>query len=194
VAEPRLPSDAELADRLRAGDEAAFRLVLDAWSPAMTRLARSFVSTDDSAEEVVQEAWLGVLKGVGRFEGRAALKTWVFRIVVNIAKGRGIREAGTVPFSSLRSEDEVPVVDASALPEIAALPENALLHREAQRVVSEALASLPERHRVVVTLRDVEGYASEEVSRMLNLSPGNQRVILHRARAMIRARLEFYFA
>lgn len=185
---PRLPSDAELADRLRAGDEAAFRLVLDAWSPSMRRLARSFVSTDDSAEEVVQEAWLGVLRGVGRFEGRSALKTWVFRIVVNIAKGRGVRESGTVPFSSLRSEDEVPAVDSSALPESAAL------HQEARRVVSEAMASLPERHRIVMTLRDMEGYASEEVSRMLNLSPGNQRVILHRARAMIRARLDVYFA
>ena len=108
-----LPPDAELVDRLRAGDEGAFRAVLDAWSPSMLRLARSFVSTGDSAEEVVQEAWLGVIQGIERFEGRSALKTWVFRILVNIAKGRGAKESRTLPFSSLLPEDEGPSVDPS---------------------------------------------------------------------------------
>jgi RNA polymerase sigma-70 factor (ECF subfamily) len=207
---PRLPPDAELADRLRDGDEAAFRLVLDAWSPSMLRLARSFVSTKDSAEEVVQEAWLGVIQGIDRFEGRAALKTWVLRILVNIAKGRGATESRTLPFSSLLREDEGPAVDRSRFrsasdpypghwnpgrkPQAWALPESEALHGEVRRVVGEALAALPDRHRIVVTLRDVEGYASDEVCRLLNISPGHQRVILHRARAQVRARLETYFA
>jgi RNA polymerase sigma-70 factor (ECF subfamily) len=205
-----LPPDAELVDRLRTGDEAAFRLVLDAWSPSMVRLARSFVSTGDSAEEVVQEAWLGLIQGIDRFEGRSALKTWVFRILVNIAKGRGIKEARTLPFSSLLPEDEGPSVDPSRFrpasdsypghwnsdqkPQTWALPESQALQQEVRRVVAEALATLPDRHRVVVTLRDVEGYASDEVCHLLNISPGNQRVILHRARAAVRTRLESYFA
>lgn len=206
----RLPPDAELVERLRVGDEAAFRLVLDAWSPSMLRLARSFVSTGDSAEEVVQESWLGVIQGIGRFEGRSALKTWVFRILVNIAKGRGAKESRTLPFSSLLPEDEGPSVDPSRFrpdtdaypghwnpgqkPRAWALPESEALHGEVRRVVGEALAALPDRHRVVVTLRDVEGYTSDEVCHLLNISPGNQRVILHRARAAVRARLESYFA
>jgi RNA polymerase sigma-70 factor (ECF subfamily) len=205
-----LPPDAELVDRLRAGDEAAFRVVLDAWSPSMLRLARSFVSTGDSAEEVVQDAWLGVIQGIGRFEGRSALKTWVFRILVNIAKGRGVKESRTLPFSSLLPEDEGPSVDPSrfrpsgdAYPghwnpdqkpqSWATPPESEALHAEVRQVVAEALATLPDRHRAVVTLRDVEGYESDEVCHLLNISPGNQRVILHRARAAVRAKLEAYF-
>lgn len=205
-----LPPDAELVDRLRAGDEGAFRVVLDAWSPSMLRLARSFVSTGDSAEEVVQDAWLGVIQGIGRFEGRSALKTWVFRILVNIAKGRGAKESRTLPFSSLLPEDEGPSVDPSrfrpsgeAYPGHwnpgqkpqgwAAPPESEALHAEVRQVVAEALAVLPDRHRAVVTLRDVEGYESDEVCRLLNISPGNQRVILHRARAAVRGKLEAYF-
>ena len=205
------PPDAELVDRLRAGDEDAFRAVLDAWSPSMLRLARSFVSTGDSAQEVVQEAWLGVIQGIGRFEGRSALKTWVFRILVNIAKGRGAAESRTLPFSSLLTEDEGPSVDPSRFPPSgdafaghwnpgrtpqgwAAPPESAALRAEVRQVVAEALAALPDRHRAVVTLRDVEGYESDEVCHLLNLSPGHQRVILHRARAAVRGRLEAYFA
>ena len=206
---PLLPPDAELVDRLRAGDESAFRLVLDAWSPSMLRLARSFVSTGDSAEEVVQEAWLGVIQGIERFEERSALKTWVFRILVNIAKGRGAKESRTLPFSSLLPEDEGPSVDPSRFrpsgdaypghwnpgqrPQGWAAPESEALHAEVRQVVAEALAALPDRHRAVVTLRDVEGYESDEVCRLLNISPGNQRVILHRARAAVRERLEAYF-
>jgi len=206
----RLPPDAELVARLRVGDEAAFRLVLDAWSPSMLRLARSFVSTGDSAEEVVQDAWLGVIQGIDRFESRSSLKTWVFRILVNIAKGRGVKESRTLPFSSLLPEDEEPSVDPSRFrpaadaypghwnpgqkPQAWALPESEALHSEVRRVVGEALAALPDRHRIVVTLRDVEGYTSDEVCHLLNISPGNQRVVLHRARAAVRTRLETYFA
>lgn len=206
----RLPPDAELVERLRAGDEGAFRLVLEAWCPSMLRVARSFVSTGASAEEVVQEARLGVIQGLDGFEGRSSLKTWAFRILVNTAKGRGLKESRVLPFSSLLPEDEGPAVDASRFrqasdpypghwnqgqkPQSWGLPEHAALDGEVRRAVGEALAGLPDRHRIVVTLRDVEGYGSDEVCRMLNISPGNQRVILHRARATVRARLENYFA
>lgn len=208
-AEALLPTDKELAARLRAGDEDAFQLVLDAWSPSMLRLARSFVSTNDSAEEVVQEAWLGVIQGITRFEGRAALKTWVFRILVNTAKSRGVKESRTLPFSSLLPEDEGPSVDPARFrpagdahpghwrpgqgPTPWNLPEAAALDGEVRRIIGQALAELPNRHRIVVTLRDLEGYGSEEVCSMLNISPGNQRVILHRARTAVRTRVERYF-
>ena len=99
---PPLPPDDELVRRLRAGDEAAFVLVLDRWSPGMVRLARSFVSTPDSAAECVQDTWLAVLEGLDRFEGRSALRTWVYRILVNTAKRRGVREGRSVPWSSSR--------------------------------------------------------------------------------------------
>ena len=204
-----LPLDSELAQRLSDGDEAAFRMVLDSWSPSMLRLARSFVSTIDSAEEVVQEAWLGVIKGIDRFEARASLKTWVFQILVNIAKRRGVQESRTVPFSSLLPEDEGSAVDPSRFqkpsdpypghwnpgqkPRAWSLPEDEALRGEVRRVVAEALAAMPDRHRVVVTLRDVEGYGADEVCAILNISLGNQRVILHRARAAVRTRLETYF-
>ncbi|MFI9275729.1 RNA polymerase sigma factor [Kitasatospora sp. NPDC052896] len=206
----RLPSDDALIQRLRDGDETAFQLLLDAWSPSMLRLARSFVSTNESAEEVVQEAWLGVIRGIGGFEGRASLKTWVFRILVNIAKTRGTKESRTLPFSSLLPEDEGPTVDPSRFrsdddqypghwrsgekPKPWTLPESAALNAEVRGVIAAALAALSDRHRIVVTLRDIEGHTSDEVCDMLKISPGNQRVILHRARAVVRARLESYFA
>ena len=205
-----LPPDDELVERLRRGDETAFRAVVDAWSPSMLRLARSFVSTNGSAEEAVQEAWLGVIRGLDGFEGRASLKTWVFRILVNVAKARGVKESRTLPFSSLLPEDEAPAVDPSRFrpaedrypghwlpgqqPQPWTLPENAALDAEVRSVLAAAVGALPDRHRIVVTLRDIEGYTSDEVCEVLDISPGNQRVILHRARAAVRTRLETYFA
>ncbi|MEY9874623.1 RNA polymerase sigma-70 factor (ECF subfamily) [Streptacidiphilus sp. MAP12-33] len=205
-----LPPDDELVERLRGGDETAFGLVLDHWSPSMLRLARSFVSTNATAEEVVQEAWLAVIQGLARFEGRASLRTWVFRILVNTAKTRGAKESRTLPFSSLLPEDEGPTVDPSRFrpsddphsghwnpghrPQPWTLPEDAALNTEVRAVLAEALSALPDRHRIVVTLRDIEGHGSDEVCDMLDISPGNQRVILHRARAAVRARLESYFS
>lgn len=204
-----VPPDEVLVARLRAGDEEAFALVLDAWSARMVRLAMSFVSTRDSAEEVVQETWLAVIRGIDRFEGRSALKTWVYRILVNTAKARGVREHRTVPFTSLLPEDEEPTVDPSRFqsssephpghwtsagkPPPWQTPEGEALRGEARAVITAALADLPARLRTVITLRDVEGYGSEEVCSLLEISPGNQRVLLHRARAAVRARLEEYF-
>lgn len=204
-----LPPDDVLVGNLRKRDEAAFQSMLDAWSPGMLRLARSFVSTNASAEEVVQEAWLAVIRGIDGFEGRAAFKTWVYRILVNTAKKRGIAESRTVPFGSLLGEDEGPSVDpdrfrpagdpypghwkAGQKPQHWSEPETATERAEFARVVAGALAELPDRHRIVLVLRDMEGYSSEEVCGLLDISAGNQRVILHRARAAIRTKLEGFF-
>ena len=201
--------DGELAARLAAGDEGTFARVVDAWSPGMLRLARGFVSTDDSAAEVVQEAWLAVVTGVQRFEGRSALKTWVYRILVNTAKRRGVREGRSVPWSSLLgAEEQGPTVDPARFqppgepwaghwrlpPTPWPLPEQATLDAELHAALEAALADLPVRQRIVITLRDVEGYGAEEVRDILEVSAANQRVLLHRARAYVRGRLEDYFA
>lgn len=204
-----MPPDDELAARLGAGDDAAFALVVDAWSPGLLRLARTFVSTNESAAEVVQEAWLAVIKGIAQFEGRSSLRTWVYRILVNIAKRRGAREHRSVPWSSLPATgDQGPTVDPARFqgpgepfpghwresPAPWPLPEQHTLTAELHAQLAAALATLPHRQRVVITLRDIEGYDSVEVSQILDISAGNQRVLLHRARAVVRRGLEEYFA
>jgi RNA polymerase sigma-70 factor, ECF subfamily len=204
-----LPPDAVLVARLRDRDETAFALMVDAWSGGLLRLARSFVSTNDSAAEVVQETWLAVIQGIARFEGRSSLKTWVYRILVNTAKRRGARESRTVPWSSLPvAEDAGPTVDPSRFrgpgepyeghwrefPAPWPSPEPAALAGEIRSLVSDALARLPERQRIVIMLRDVEGYSSDEVCSILEITAANQRVLLHRARAFVRCELEAYFA
>jgi RNA polymerase sigma-70 factor, ECF subfamily len=205
--QPDLPSDAELAARLRGRDEAAFALVLDAWSGGMTRVARSIVSTHASADEVVQDAWLAVVQAIGTFEARSSLKTWVYRILVNTAKRRAMREGRHVSWSLIPGEDDTPTVDPArfggpgdrfpghwlAFPAPWPSPEQNMLAGEVQAQVMAALAALPERQRVVITLRDVEGYSSDEVCSILEISAANQRVLLHRARAFVRGRLEEYF-
>jgi len=204
------PSDEELTARLRDRDEVAFALLVDAWSSGMLRLARSFVSTDDSAAEVAQETWLAVIEGIATFEGRSSLRTWVYRIVANIAKRRGVRENRSVPWSSLlpTREDEGPTVDPGRFrgagepyaghwrefPARWPSPEQQALAGEVRAQLAAALAQLPDRQRIVITLRDVEGYGSDEVCSILDVSAANQRVLLHRARAFVRGRLEDYFA
>ncbi|MEU3300187.1 sigma-70 family RNA polymerase sigma factor [Streptomyces sp. NPDC006678] len=203
-----LPPDEVLVQRLRDGDEQTFTQVLDTWSSGMLRLAMSFVSTKASAEEAVQDTWLAVIKGISDFEGRSSLKTWVYRILVNTAKARGTKESRTVPFASLLPEEEGPTVDTSRFrasgeqyaghwavgqePRPWHVPEDYVLRGEVREVIAEALDELPPRLRTVVTLRDVAGYGSEEVCSLLEISPGNQRVLLHRARAFLRRKLEEY--
>ncbi|MGW3209561.1 RNA polymerase sigma factor [Streptomyces sp. NPDC001135] len=205
-----LPPDEVLVQRLRDGDEATFALVLDTWSGGMLRLAMSFVSTKASAEEAVQDTWLAVIRGIGGFEGRSSLKTWVYRILVHTAKARGTKESRTVPFASLLPEEEGPTVDAARFrpageryaghwavgqePRHWHIPEDHVLRGEVREVIAEALDELPPRLRTVITLRDVEGYGSEEVCSLLEISPGNQRVLLHRARAVLRRKLENYLS
>ncbi len=205
------PPDAELVQRLCDRDEAAFALLLDAWSAGMLRLARSFVTTNASAEEVLQDTWMAVISGVGSFEGRSSLKTWVYRILVNTAKRRGERESRTVPWSSWApdtAEQDEPTVDPARFqrptqeypghwrefPQAWPAPEAQLLTGEMRTILAAALDELPPRQRIVITLRDVEGYTYDEVCSILAISAGNQRVLLHRARASVRGALEEYFA
>jgi RNA polymerase sigma-70 factor, ECF subfamily len=190
---------------LRDGDEAAFGTLVDAHGPAMRRVALTFVRSAAVADEVVQEAWLGVLRGLDRFEGRSALRTWLFRIVANIARTHAVREARVVPFSALDLEREAeaphdPAVDADRFPGGWVLfpsawssePERVLLSAEARTLIDSTIAGLPSGQRLVITLRDVEGWAADEVCSVLELSETNQRVLLHRARSKVRAALEAY--
>jgi RNA polymerase sigma-70 factor (ECF subfamily) len=200
--------DAELVAALRVGDSDAFASMLDSWSASMLRLARSFVSTHASAEEVVQDTWLAVLKGLDRFEGRSAFKTWVYRILVNTAKKRGLAERRSVPWTSLLPPDEEhgPTVDPARFqgadgaypghwrhsPAAWTSPESSALNLEIRRVITTVLDELPARQRAVLSLRDVGDHTAEEVCEMLQISAANQRVLLHRARAVVRERLAGY--
>jgi RNA polymerase sigma-70 factor (ECF subfamily) len=198
-------TDEELVERLRAGDEAAFMELVDRYGPLMLRIALSHVSSRAVAEEVVQDAWVGVLRGLDRFEGRSSLKTWILRIVANQARTRGERERRSVPVSALTPDDAEPAVDPArfrpfddprypggwTLPP-APLPEERLLADETLERVRAAIARLPARQQEVILLRDVEGWEPEEVGDALGLTPGNQRVLLHRARSKVRNALEDY--
>ena len=204
------PGQAELVAALQAGDEQAFASLVAELGPSMLRVARMYVSTQAVAEEVVQETWLGVVSGIERFEGRSSLKTWIFRILTNRAKTRGEREGRSLPFSSFGADgagdDEGPTVDAdrfygsgrfaghwtSAPSRWSELPESRLVGKETIDVAKEAIEALPETQRAVITLRDVDGWSSEEVRNVLGLSESNQRVLLHRARAKVRTALESY--
>ena len=203
-----LPPDAELVARLRGGDQAAFAALLDSWSPGMLRAARAYVASDEAAEDVVQETWLAIIRGVDRFEGRSSLRTWAYRILVNLARRQGVKDSRTVAWPSLDPEDFGPTVDPGRFqgpgdPEPGhwrrfplAWPsaETEVVSREVRHVIEAALADLPHRQRVVITLRDVDGYGSGEVCSILEISAANQRVLLHRARAAVRGRLEEYYA
>jgi RNA polymerase sigma-70 factor (ECF subfamily) len=206
-----IASDADLAlvEALRRGDETAFMMLVDRYQPSMLRIARMYVSTRAVAEEVVQETWLGVLKGLDTFEGRSSLRTWIFRILTNIAKTRGQREGRTLPFSALERPEGVPepAVDPSrflppdherwpghwaARPE--PWPEERLLATETRAVVDAAIERLPPAQRAVITLRDVDGWSAEETRNALDVTETNQRVLLHRARSKVRQALEDYFS
>jgi RNA polymerase sigma-70 factor (ECF subfamily) len=197
------PADAKLVERLRVGDEQAFMELVLSLSPSLLRVARMFVPTAALAEDVVQETWLAVLKGIDGFEGRSSLKTWIFRILTNTAKTRGERERRSVPFSALDTEQGgfEPAVERSrftgtghwaVLPR--AWPEDRLLAAETLSVIERAIERLPPNQRVVITLRDVEGWSADEVRNALELSETNQRVLLHRARAKVRRALEQYLS
>ncbi len=198
--------DLALLERLRAGDEDAFMELVNALGPAMRRVARMFVSTDAVADEVVQDAWLGVLQGLDRYEGRASLRTWIFKILVNIAKTRGQREGRSVPFAAIAGEDlDEPAFDPSmfnssgeawaghwsTLPfDWRGLPEERTTGRETLRAIGTAIDTLPPMQAEVIRLRDVLGWTSDEVRNALDLTETNQRVLLHRARAKVRRALE----
>jgi RNA polymerase sigma-70 factor, ECF subfamily len=199
--------DAELVARLREGDESAFSELIDRYGATMLHVAQMYVRDRASAEEVVQETWLAVLNGIDRFEGRSSLKTWLFRILTNRAKTRGQRDGRMVPFSALAGagdEADEPSVDPDRFlgPESPhpgawaapprAWPQDALLERETLGVIKMAIERLPEAQREVIRLRDVEGWTPMEVTDALEITDGNQRVLLHRARSKVRAELEEY--
>jgi RNA polymerase sigma-70 factor (ECF subfamily) len=204
-------AQAELLERLRAGDRDAFAELVDAWSPVLLRVALLHVSTRASAEEVVQDTWLAVIGQLDRFEGRSSLKTWVYRILVNAAKQRGTKEGRTLPLSSLPARaDTGPTVDPDRFrgpddpypgdwrvypkPWVMPSPEQAMLAGEIRTEMAAALAGLPDRQRIVITLRDIEGHTTAEVCEILEITPVYQRVLLHRARAFVRGKLEEYFS
>ena len=193
------PEDASLVEGLRAGDEAAFRALMREYGGAMLRVAQMYVSSRAVAEDVVQDAWIGVLRGIDRFEGRSSLKTWLFRIVANTAKTRGVREARSIPFTSLGDDSEGGVDPDRFLGSgerfpghWAVPPEGRVLAAEAMGVIERAIDALPPAQRTVITLRDIQGLSSEEVRNALDLSETNQRVLLHRARSKVRSALEEY--
>jgi len=205
--EGRWRDDPALLAALRKRDADAFGFLVRSLHAPLVRLARLYVPAA-LAEEVVQDTWLAVAQSIGSFEGRAALKTWVYRIMLNKVRTLAKRETRVVPFASVGpSLDVAPSVEPDRLihPDLGAgywpeaparwetRPEEQLLARETMAVVTEAVAKLPDAQREVITLRDVEGWSSQEVCDALGISSVNQRVLLHRARAVVRATLEDYF-
>ena len=189
-------TDANLVALLRAGDEEAISRIVEQWSPTMLRVARSFVDSAQSAEDVVQEAWLGMLSGLARFEGRSSLRTWMFTILVNRARTRGAREARTLPRSPLEDGAEEPArtwFSAATPSQWDITPERAVLSKEILLQLDRAVSALPPRQRQVVTMREMSGMTAEEVCAALGISAANQRVLLHRARAALRTALAGYY-
>ena len=181
--------------------------LLDEYDAPLRRLARDFVATDAVAQEVVQETWLGVVRGLAGFEGRSSLKTWIYAILMNKARTRGVKENRILPFSSATgaTEDDGPWEGVFgperfrttgdfagwwADPPRAWGPDEHVEQAEVLDLVNAAIDALPEQQRIVMSLRDVDGWTSEDVCRLLGISPGNQRVILHRARARVRTALD----
>jgi RNA polymerase sigma-70 factor, ECF subfamily len=197
------PEDLRRVEALRARDESAFASLVAEHGPSMLRLARMFVRDRAVAEEVVQEAWVGVLRGIDRFEGRSSLKTWIFRILTNTAKRRAEREGRTIPFSAIGDDEAAVDPDRflhegrwnghwSTPPSPWDQPEGRLLASELNSLVGQALDTLPPAQATVLAMRDLVGFESEEVCHVLEVSETNQRVLLHRARSKVRRALDDY--
>jgi RNA polymerase sigma-70 factor (ECF subfamily) len=202
--------EATLLAALRRREEGAFEELISRYSSPLLRVAITYIGNRTVAEEVVQETWLGVLNGLDRFEGRSSLKTWIFKILTNIATTRAARERRTVPFSALaarEAEEGEPSVDPDRFlppdhdrwpghwafgPTSRVTPEAGLLGAEVRELVLREVDRLPAAQRAVIALRDIEGWPAEEVCDALEVSEGNQRVLLHRARSKVRAALEDY--
>ena len=183
--------DSELVSRVRAGDEGAFSELAGKYQSSMLSIARGYVPSGAVAEEVVQDAWVGVLRGIDRFECRSSFRTWLFRILVNRAISAGVRERRSVPV-----DDIGPVVDASRFdasgcwqvppePWADRVDDKVIAAKIAARILT-AIDELPLQQKEVLTLRDVQGLSSEEVCAILDISNVNQRVLLHRGRSKLR--------
>jgi RNA polymerase sigma-70 factor (ECF subfamily) len=203
---PDFADDQVLARALAARDPDAFGYLLDRYHGPLMRLARQYVSTGAVAEEVVQQTWLAVMQSIDRFEGRASVKTWLFRILVNTARANGVKEHRSIPFSSVAPvDDREPAVEPSRFrrfrhsgqwkqpPDPWPGPEEQALDAEVLAVVSAAIDQLPAAQREVVTLRDVMGWTAPEACAALEVSAGNERVLLHRGRSKVRAAVERYY-
>ena len=206
----REEAEKALIQQLRTGSEPAFIGLVESYNAAMIRVALGFVRDDATAQEVVQDAWLGVLKGLASFEGRSSLKSWIFSIVVNQAKTRGVREARSIPFSSLAAREASgtePAVDPSRFLGQDAQwpghwaqppqswgqdPEEHLLQAEMMGQLSRSIDALPPAQRTVMLLRDVAGHEPESICNTLGITMTNMRVLLHRARSKVRNQLERY--
>ena len=206
------PGDRQLVEALSCGDEAAFVALVDRYHASMVRVATRFVPSSVVAEEVVQETWVGLLRGIEGFGGRSLLKTWLVTILLNQAHRRGAAEHRTVPFSALsaggdRDDGAGPALDpelffppghpdaghwASELADWAPSAEDALLGAEVDALIRASIDALPEGIRLVITLRDLEGWSAQEVCNVLGISDTNQRVRLHRGRSRVRTALEEY--
>jgi RNA polymerase sigma-70 factor (ECF subfamily) len=201
-------SDERTVAALRAGDERTFRELFARTYPMMKRVARGYVASDAVAEEIVQDTWVAIVTGIDRFQGRSALGTWIFSILTNQAKTHSAREKRALPLSCVAARDaEEPVVDPDRFqkddeawpghwatpPRPWQKPERRLLSLETRERLKDALAELPDRQRLIVGLRDIDGRSAEEVCDLLGLSQQNQRVLLHRGRSRLRAALEEYF-
>ena len=204
MGEPTFDSELEA---LRAGDEAAFQSLIQRYHGPMFRLAMTYVGDRGVAEDVVQEAWLTCLRSLDRFEGRSSLKTWLFGILVNVARSRRRKESRILPFASFwrradDSDSHRPTVERSRFGSDGMwrdgprswdnLPESKVLGDETLQHVRSAIDALPPKQREVILLRDVAGFDAAEVSSLLGISASNERVRLHRARAAVRQTLEEY--
>ncbi len=200
-------AEGSLLDALRGGDERAFASLIDQHTPAMLRLAQLYVPTRAIAEEVVQETWLAVVRGLGSFEGRSSLRTWIFRILLNKAKSSGLAERRNLPLDDLDGGDleGLPVVDPARFAGLPRgywssppnhwdeLPEDRLLARETLAVVERAMEGLSRGQQAVFELRDLQHWTATEVCEALGITEANQRVLLHRARGRMRTAIEEYF-
>jgi RNA polymerase sigma-70 factor, ECF subfamily len=199
---PVARDEIRLVEALKAGDEAAFLSLIEQHESALLRVALGFVGTRARAEDVVQETWLAVIRGLGRFRHESSLKTWIFRILLNRARTTGRREARNVLFSDLHTAvgdslaepaDRLTAdVGAAGSVRRVAGPLQDVLDRELLARIEAALETLPERQRLVLTMRDVEGFSAEDVCNVLRISDTNQRVLLHRARSRVRRELDPY--
>jgi RNA polymerase sigma-70 factor, ECF subfamily len=203
-------TDERLVDLLRAGDERSFAALVDLHTPALIRVAMAYVPSRAVAEEMVQETWIAVMRGIDAFEGRSSLKTWIFRILTNVAMRGGARERRSIPFAALAAAEDTgePSVDPDRFlpadherwpghwlisPTRWPTPEEGLVAGETRAVIVAAIDALPPAQRTVIALRDIEGWSSDEVCAALELTPGNQRILLHRARSRVRAAIEDHF-
>ena len=187
--------ESTLLARLREGDEQAFEALIARHDGALRRVARTYLRTDAAVDDVVQETWLGVVRGLDRFEGRSSLRTWIFSILVNRARTRAVRDARSLPFSALEGDGEPAVEPAafaadgswtSAPPRLDADPETGLLAGELRAQLLAAVDTLTRDQRAVITLRDLVGLTAAETCELLEITDGSQRVLLHRARARVR--------